>query len=71
MILRKAPLPFTDLDLGLSLTTRLEAGDDSSRTYRDLQSPTRDALRATASTLHGDAEFAIRANYYLSLLPGF
>jgi hypothetical protein len=71
MILRKASLAPTELDLGLSLTTHLEAGEDSSRTYRDIQRPTRDALRATASTLHGDADFAIRVNFYLSLLPGF
>jgi hypothetical protein len=71
MILRKAPLAPTELDLSLSLTTCLEAGDDPSRNYRDIQRPTRDALRATVSTLHGDADFAIRANFYLSLLPGF
>jgi hypothetical protein len=71
MMLRKAPLVSPDLDVSLSLATRLESAGDSSLFQREAQSPTRDALRATASTLHGDADFALRANYYLSLLPGF
>jgi hypothetical protein len=71
MKLRDTLLVSTALNSNSSLEARVEAEAQSRRTDGERQSTARDALRATASTMHGEADFAVRANYYLSLLPGF
>jgi hypothetical protein len=54
-----------------SLEVRLEEKGETQRRNGERQTIARDALRASAANPHGDAEFAVKANYYLSLLPGF
>jgi hypothetical protein len=62
------------LDLAPDLGPRFGPGDpwgDAQRSFLEAQSPSSERLRTAAAALPEDADFAVRASLYLSMLPGF